>query len=135
MTNQRVLVVAPNWLGDAVMALPAIRDVRRHFVGAHLTVAARPSVAMVFRAVAGIDEIVPLRGKVEGGDVGILLPNSFRSAWILNAGPASAERWGYRSDFRGLLLTQSRCSRPRKTSISASTISIWFVSSASTPGR
>ena len=36
-----VLVVAPNWLGDAVMALPAIADVRRHFAAGPLIVAAR----------------------------------------------------------------------------------------------
>ena len=37
---ERVLVIAPNWLGDAVMALPAIADVRRQFAGARLVVAA-----------------------------------------------------------------------------------------------
>jgi ADP-heptose:LPS heptosyltransferase len=49
-----VVVLAPNWLGDAVMALPAIRDVRRHFRGETLAVAARPSVAELFRAVPGV---------------------------------------------------------------------------------
>jgi len=110
LTNQRVIVVAPNWLGDAVMALPAIRDVRRHFADAHLVVAARPSVAMLFRAVPGIDEIAE-SGKA-GGDVGILFPNSFRSAWELKRGGVP-ERWGYRSDFRGALLTKA-VRRPRK---------------------
>ena len=75
--QQRVIVVAPNWLGDAVMALPAIRDVRRHFADAHLVVAARPSVAMLFRAVPGVDEIVAPGGTISG-DIGILFPNSFR---------------------------------------------------------
>ena len=104
LTNPRVIVVAPNWLGDAVMALPAIRDVRRHFADAHLVVAARPSVAMLFRAVPGIDEIAE-SGKA-GGDVGILFPNSFRSAWELKRGGVP-ERWGYRTDWRGLLLTRA----------------------------
>jgi hypothetical protein len=48
----RVLVVSPNWLGDAVMALPAIADVKRHFHAARLVVAARRSVADVFRLAA-----------------------------------------------------------------------------------
>src|SRR5690606_13004010 len=39
-----VLVLSPNWLGDAVMALPAIADLKRHF-GGPLVVAARASVA------------------------------------------------------------------------------------------
>jgi lipopolysaccharide heptosyltransferase II len=105
-----VLVVAPNWLGDAVMALPAIRDVRQHFVGAELAVSARPSVAMLFRAVPFVDDIVA-HEKVEA-DVGILLPNSFRSAWILRRARIP-ERWGYRSDMRGMLLTRS-VARPRR---------------------
>ena len=69
------------------MALPAIRDVRRHFSGASLTVAARPSVAPLFRAVPGIDRMtISNRGKATSqltADIGILLPNSFRSAWLL----------------------------------------------------
>ena len=39
-------------------------------------------------------------------DIGILLPNSFRSAWILKKAGVK-ERWGYRSDFRRPLLTRS----------------------------
>jgi heptosyltransferase-2 len=110
LTEPRVVVVAPNWIGDAVMALPAIRDVRRHFGAAHLVVAARPPVATLFRAVPGVDEIVAPE-KI-GGDVGILFPNSFRSAWLLKRAGVR-ERWGYRSDMRGMLLTKS-VRRPRK---------------------
>ena len=92
------------------MALPAIRDVRRHFAGHSLTVAARGSIAAVFRAVPGIDRIVVLERGNEAsllrGDIGILLPNSFRSAWILKRAGVR-ERWGYRSDFRRPLLTRS----------------------------
>lgn len=103
----RVLVVAPNWLGDAVMALPAIEDVRRAFPSATLTIAARPGVIDVFRmtpyvdGVTGADRIQEVRA-----DVGMLLPNSFRSAWLLRTAGVP-ERWGYRSDLRGRLLTRS----------------------------
>ena len=103
-------MLAPNWLGDAIMALPAIRDVRRHFSGQPVSIAARPSVSSVFRVVPGIDRIIILeRGRERSqlhGDVGILLPNSFRSAWILKKAGVK-ERWGYRSDFRRPLLTRS----------------------------
>ena len=105
-----VVILAPNWLGDAVMALPAIRDVRRHFAGQPLSIAARPSIAAVFRAVPEIDRIIVLdRGNESAqlrGDIGILLPNSFRSAWILKKAGVK-ERWGYRTDFRRPLLTRS----------------------------
>jgi heptosyltransferase II len=105
-----IVILAPNWLGDAIMALPAIRDVRRHFSGRSLSVAARPAIAPVYRAVRGIDRVIVLeRGKEPsqlGGDIGILFPNSFRSAWNLKRSGVK-ERWGYRSDFRRLLLTRS----------------------------
>src|SRR5216684_4784590 len=112
----KVVVLAPNWLGDAVMALPAIRDVRRHFSGAQVSVAARPSVAPLFGAVAGVDDVVTLHGKKFAqalpADIGILLPNSFRSAWLLKTAGIK-ERWGYRSDFRSVLLTRG-VRRPRR---------------------
>jgi heptosyltransferase-2 len=111
-----IVIMAPNWLGDAIMAMPALRDVRRHFSGQPLSVAARPSVAPVYHAVPGVDRVIVLeRGKESSqiqGDVAILLPNSFRSAWILKKAGVK-ERWGYRSDFRRLLLTRS-VSKPRR---------------------
>jgi heptosyltransferase-2 len=105
-----IVILAPNWLGDAMMALPAIRDVRRHFSGQALSIAARPSIAPVFRAIPNIDRIICLERGNEASqvraDIGILLPNSFRSAWILKKAGVK-ERWGYRSDFRRPLLTRS----------------------------
>ena len=44
----KVLVRATNWLGDAVMSLPAIRAIRQVFPHAHLAVLARPSVADLY---------------------------------------------------------------------------------------
>ena len=63
MANERVVVVAPNWLGDAVMALPARgRRCAAHFGGARLAVAARASVAPLFAMVPGVDEVLTLPG-------------------------------------------------------------------------
>jgi len=42
---KRLVILSPNWLGDAVMALPAIADVRRAAPDASITVAARPAIA------------------------------------------------------------------------------------------
>ncbi len=111
-----IVILAPNWLGDAMFALPAIRDVRRHFAGRPLTIAARPSIAPVFRAVPGVDHIKVLEPGKEAtqieADIGILFPNSFRSAWILKRAGVR-ERWGYGSDFRRLLLTRA-VRRPKR---------------------
>ncbi len=80
------------------------------FPGSRCRLPRGPSIAPVFRAVPGIDRIIVLeRGKESSqlrGDIGILLPNSFRSAWILKKAGVK-ERWGYRSDFRRPLLTRS----------------------------
>ena len=53
-----VLVVSPNWLGDAVMALPALADIRRAYAGGRLIVAARPSIAPLYSMVPGVDATI-----------------------------------------------------------------------------
>jgi heptosyltransferase-2 len=120
---RRILVLAPNWLGDAVMALPAIGDVRRHWPGAHLAVAVRRPLADLFRSVAGIDEVIPLdtrsgvRGILGAGadtraladrrfDTALLLPNSFASARLIHRAGIPV-RWGYAGDGRNRLLTRA----------------------------
>ena len=58
----RLVIRAPNWLGDAVMALPAMGAVRAAFAEAHLAVAAIPSIAPLFeeRTSAGQDSVIVL---------------------------------------------------------------------------
>lgn len=110
-TVARFVIFAPNWLGDAVMALPAIADVRRAAPDASLTIAARPAIAPLFSMVPGIDDVVVLgskRGRESRPlfDTAILLPNSFHAA--LAAWRAGMpERWGYRTDWRRPLLTRA----------------------------
>ena len=115
MTAERIAVIAPNWLGDAVMALPAIADVRHHYAEAHLAIAARPAVAPLFTMVKGVDEVIALPGKwqrrapeLDAGafDVAVLLPNSFATALIAR-NARIPERWGFATDWRGRLLTRA----------------------------
>jgi heptosyltransferase-2 len=124
----RVLVAAPNWLGDAVMALPAVADVRRRWPGAQLVVAARGPVADLFRLAPHVDRVTRLkwdgrwwhrRGLLEDAaslhaadaEVAVLLPNSFASAWLARRA-GIPERWGYAADLRSRLLTRG-VRRPR----------------------
>jgi len=117
------LVIAPNWLGDAVMALPALVDVRREHPNARLVVAARRPVADLFSLVPDVDEVVTLhwdgrwwrraafladaaRLAAVGAAVALLLPNSFASAWVVRRASVP-QRWGYDTDARGWLLTRS----------------------------
>jgi lipopolysaccharide heptosyltransferase II len=112
----RIVVRAPNWLGDAVMALPAIGSVRAAFADAHLAVAAVPSIAPLFdeHTNAGQNHVLTIDSSrrewrvLAAGqfDAIVLLPNSFRTAraakraWI-------GERWGYATQFRRWFLTRA----------------------------
>jgi heptosyltransferase II len=115
----RVVVRATNWLGDAVMSLPAIRAIRGVFPDAHLAVIARPWVADLYARERSIDQIIPYPAKTfrerrefarrlraARYDAAILLPNSFDSAltmWMAGI----PERIGYKRDARGILLTRA----------------------------
>jgi heptosyltransferase-2 len=116
----RLVVRAPNWLGDAVMALPALEAVRHACASTRIVVAARPSIAPLFEeaTAASPDEILVVDDKTEAArlrearaDAILLMPNSFGSAWIARRA-GIAERWGYRAQGRGWMLT-GRVRRPR----------------------
>jgi heptosyltransferase-2 len=113
----RVIVRAPNWLGDAVMAIPAMAAVRRHFADATLTIAASPALAGLFRErlSAAPDAVLelPARRRDEGDavraghfDLAILLPNSLGSAWQMRKARVP-DRWGYAAAGRRWLLTRA----------------------------
>jgi heptosyltransferase-2 len=124
----KVMVFSPNWLGDAVMALPAVANIRRHPPVGRLVVAARPGVAGLWRIVAGVDEVVVIpraRGMARwrmlgenaaalrraAADAAVLLPNSPQAA-LMARRAGIPERWGYRGNLRGWLLTRA-VPRPR----------------------
>jgi heptosyltransferase-2 len=118
--NDRLVVFAPNWLGDAVMALPAIADVCRALPRGTVDIAARPSIAPILPLVADVGAAITLTGRpasievVTRGEYGtaLLLPNSFQSAWIAYRAGVK-ERWGYRHDLRSPLLTRAVPPPPR----------------------
>ena len=120
---KRLVILSPNWLGDAVMALPAIADVRRGAPDAAITIAARPAIAPLFRLVADVDATLVLEkpaaihdvarwgalgAELVGGgfDAALLLPNSMHAA-MLASRAGIPERWGYRAGWRGRLLTRA----------------------------
>jgi heptosyltransferase II len=110
----RLVIRAPNWLGDAVMALPALGAVRAAWPETRIAIAAIPSVAPLFEEQTGADqdEIIPITTSSEIGllggsrfDAALLLPNSFRAAWTARQA-GIVERWGYRGNFRTWLLSR-----------------------------
>lgn len=118
---KKILVRSANWVGDAVMGLPAIAAVRHAFPRAQVSVLAKPWVAEIFEGNPSVERVIlyhspgehqgiggrwrlarVLRG--EGFDLALLLPNSFDSALtVFLAG--IPRRAGYRRDLRGPLLT------------------------------
>jgi heptosyltransferase-2 len=116
----KVLVRATNWLGDAVMSLPAIRAMRTIFPHAHIAVLARPWVADLYAREKAIDRVIPYpvmkglrarrefaaRFRADRFDAAILLQNAFDAALIVWLA-GIPQRIGYARDGRSLLLTQA----------------------------
>ncbi len=116
-----ILIRGVNWIGDAVMTLPAIRAIRRAYPGAHISILTKSSVAPVYEHLPGIDEVFLLHDHHKGVfgrfklamelrkkkfTKAILLQNAFGAA--LTAFLAGIpERIGYDRDGRGFLLTKA----------------------------
>lgn len=112
------VIRAPNWIGDGIMSLPAIRAFRKFFPDARLTLCVKSYLADLFQHVAEIDEIASIpdrwnaasylrqlgRFREKRFDNGILFTNSFSSALFFRL--AGIRRLsGYARDGRGWLLT------------------------------
>ena len=117
-----VCVRVPNWVGDVVMATPALRALRGHFPGAHITVVVRRRVEPVLRGAPWFDdqivyspddgssarEFLRCTGELRRRrcELGLLLPNSFSSALMFRLGRVR-RRVGYARDRRAFLLTDA----------------------------
>ncbi|HTP70151.1 MAG TPA: lipopolysaccharide heptosyltransferase II [Dongiaceae bacterium] len=119
----RIMIRATNWVGDAIMALPALRAVRAKFPDAQISVVARSYVADLYRDQSVCDDLIPYdtKGPNRGWrgresmvallrarqfDVALLLQNAFDAAWLAWRAHIP-ERIGYARDGRSLLLTRS----------------------------
>ncbi|HEX4771259.1 MAG TPA: lipopolysaccharide heptosyltransferase II [Bryobacteraceae bacterium] len=129
MKYQRILVRATNWVGDAVMCVPALQALREQFPSAQIVILARPWVAALYRREKFCDELIAydapcgwrgIRAKWRIArdlrrrkfDCAILLQNAFEAAAIVRAAFIPA-RIGYDRDARGWLLTHPvRVPRP-----------------------
>ena len=113
----RLLIVAPSWVGDVVMATPALRRIRKALPGAMIGVLHKPGVGAVLDGLDSFDELIAAHpGGMMGHkhsaaklrqrqfDTALLLTNSFSTA--LTARMAGIpRRIGYDRDGRGMLLT------------------------------
>ena len=115
MEYKNILIRATNWVGDAVMSLPALRAIRERFPKAHIAVLAKPWVADLYRRETFADEVILFdrsRWRIAGVlrkrkfDCAILLQNAFEAALIAWLAGIPV-RIGYDRDRRRLLLTTS----------------------------
>src|SRR6266576_3554453 len=56
----RILIRSSNWLGDAVMSVPAVRAIKNGRPDARVTVAAPVNIAPMWKLVPEVDAIIPL---------------------------------------------------------------------------
>ncbi len=115
------MVRLPNWVGDAVIAVPALRELRRVLARAQITFVARPWVSGLFDGEGLADRVIPVddaRGFGESAkqfirarrrlgrerfDLAVLLQNAFGAALLARASGARVVA-GYPTDARRLLL-------------------------------
>lgn len=120
--TNRILVRGTNWVGDAVMTLPALSALRQNFPNACITVLGRPWVLPVYAAHSAVDRLMAY--ETSGGvlqalkkraavireirrrhfDLAILFQNAFEAALTAFLGGVP-RRVGYDSDGRRPLLT------------------------------
>jgi heptosyltransferase-2 len=118
----RILVVQPSWVGDAVMATPALRALRQLYPEAHISYLLRRYVKPIYAGMPWCDRLITYRtgrGKAKTGrglfdlaarlragkfDLAILLPNSFKTALICKLAKVPRIA-GYERDGRGFLLS------------------------------
>jgi len=122
-TAKNILIRGTNWIGDAVMTLPAVRAIRNTFPGARLSILAKPWVAEIFKLCKDVDEVIVFQSpgvhsgitgklrlakelKARRFDAAVLLQNAIEAA-IITWLAGIPVRCGYNSDARGLLLTHS----------------------------
>ncbi len=118
---RRILLVLPNWVGDVVLATPALKGVRARFPKAEISVLFRPFLAELLRGCGWFDHelhwpaqnglggaltFVRLAKQVRSGafDTAVLFTHSFRSALLARLARIP-QRVGFARDFRGWLLT------------------------------
>jgi lipopolysaccharide heptosyltransferase II len=119
----KILIRATNWVGDAIMALPALRAVRANFPDAEIAIVARPYVADIYRDQQICNELIVYDPNVVHAgfsgrerlatelrahrfDLALLLQNAFDAAWLVWRAHIP-ERIGYARDGRSFLLTKA----------------------------
>lgn len=120
MNPRRVLIRSVNWLGDAVMTMPAIQRLKQAHPQAQLAVLTAPKLADLWRLHPDVSEVIvhepsncpfvlfrQIRELQQGRfDAAVIFPNSWRSAlpiWLAGI----PQRIGFRGHARAWMLTDA----------------------------
>lgn len=124
-----ILVRGVNWLGDAVMTIPALTRIRERWPAAEITLLSHEKISGLWRNHSAINQVIPFNSGESvwsvsrrlrthfmsegraGCDLGIVLPNSPRSALELRLAGVT-RRVGYARPWRNWLLTDAIPERP-----------------------
>lgn len=119
----KILIRGTNWIGDAILTLPAVTSIRATYPQSHIAVLVKPWVADIYGLFSAVDEVIIYENKFDTPtgvfrlarmlkgkkfDAAILLQNAIEAAIIVLAAGIPL-RAGYDSDARGLLLTNRVC--------------------------
>lgn len=121
---RRILVRVPNWVGDAVMAFPALEALRENFPGSTIAILTKPPLMPLYEDHPSVEEVIPFKKtmgypgallsvlSVAVGlrrykfDLAVLFQNAFEAAllaWLAGI----PNRLGYNRDGRGVLLSHA----------------------------
>lgn len=115
----KICVRGTNWVGDAVMTVPALREMRRIFPEARITLHTRAWAKGIFDGADFIDEILIVKPQASAVknifsaakiwrehrfDLAVVFPNSFESALLAKLAKVP-QRFGYAKEGRSFLLT------------------------------
>ena len=117
----KILIRCPNWVGDLVMAIPAIKAIRKRFHQSHVVLLVKPYGKKVIEDLPYCDEILEFDDRDKDGgirglfswarrlrrknfDLAVIFPNSFSSALIAFLAGIK-RRVGYSREGRGWMLT------------------------------
>src|SRR3990172_12015796 len=119
--SKKLIIRAPNHLGDCVLAMPMINETRECYPGSTLTILLPEKLGELFENNQAIDRLIKFPGQYAHGlagvfklrefmkdeefDIGYVLPPSFSSASVFKLSGVK-ERIGYIADGRRLLLTK-----------------------------
>lgn len=119
MDSMKIAVRVPNWIGDTVLSLPALRTLKINYPEAQLWVIGKEWTRDLLASDDLVAGTIPLPEgndikrlwecsqelKNHAFDIGLLLTNSFSSAFLFYLSKIP-KRWGYSSDGRAVLLTK-----------------------------